>query len=146
VLTYILHRALLHSQSRNRFTEAHLNWQHAFSRPTAILAAYDHPTNYLLARWTPVFLPAVIWRMHLLTWYLWLAIVSIEEVVGYCGYRTAVVLPFVGGCAGRVDRHFEVVRKEGGRAVFSAWGALDWVCGTGEKVEVEETTSEEEEE
>lgn len=50
------------------------------------------------------------------------------------------MLPFVGGCAARVDRHFEVVGKEGGRSTFSAWGALDWIAGTGDRVDVDESS------
>jgi hypothetical protein len=59
-----------------------------------------------------------------LTWFLFLAIVSVEEVMTFSGYRT--VLSLLGGATRRVDKHYE----ERGKGNFATWGLVDWAHGT----------------
>lgn len=43
-------------------------------------------------------------RFHLLTWFLFLAVVSVEEVTAFSGYSS--IYNLLGGAARRVDAHF----------------------------------------
>jgi len=62
----------------------------------------------------------------MLTFLLYLAIVSIEETFAYSGYTIMPTSFFLGGIARRTDMHL----IEGGLGNFGPLGLLDWVCGT----------------
>lgn len=141
MLTYYVHRYLLHSspargrgRGRGGLAKAHQAWAHAeYGCAGALNAHYDHPAAYLVHRFLPVYLPAaVLLRMHVLTWFVWLAGVSVVECVGYSGLVDAPAsgwVPFgfvLGWAVGRVDGHF----GSGGRRGFGVWGVADWVGGT----------------
>lgn len=66
ILHYAIHRGLHEWQSVLK--DWHLQWQHGISITLGIGAAYDHPVTYLLATFLPTFLPAVLFRWHVLTW------------------------------------------------------------------------------
>ena len=51
-------------------------------------------------------------RFHLLTWLLYVAIVSVEEVTTFSGYST--VYSMLGGATKRTDKHF----KTRGEVIF----------------------------
>lgn len=119
---YYIHRFVLHGDGA--LARWHARWQMRVKAPWSIVAHYDHPLVYLVARWAPVYAPAVLFRFHLLTWYLFLAIVSIEEVTTYSGYST--VYSMLGGATKRTDRHF----ARGGKGNYAPWGVLDWIHGT----------------
>jgi hypothetical protein len=94
--------------------------------PFALVAAYDHPVCYLLHHWVPLYLPAFVFRTHLLPFLFILALTSIEELLTYSGY---IVLPstiLIRGMARRTDAHF--LAK--GKGNYTAFGAVDWVAGT----------------
>jgi hypothetical protein len=69
------------------------------------VAQFDHPVAYVVGRALPTYLPAVFFRFHLLTWFCFLAVVSIEEVSTFSGYST--VYSILGGATKRTDKHFE---------------------------------------
>ena len=50
ILHYVVHRYLLHTWDSPLKTW-HGRWQHSVQLPFSIVAAYDHPVNYLLAQW-----------------------------------------------------------------------------------------------
>jgi sterol desaturase/sphingolipid hydroxylase (fatty acid hydroxylase superfamily) len=87
---------------------------------------YDHPASYLLSSFIPTYGPAVLFRFHLLTYLIYLAIVSLEETFAYSGYSVMPTSFFLGGIARRVDLHL----LHDGTGNFGPWGILDWVCGT----------------
>jgi hypothetical protein len=67
----------------------------------------------------------VLFRTHLLTYLLLLAIITIEETFTLSGYSTVPGI-MLGGIARRQDLH-----SEGrGKGNFAPWGLLDWVHGT----------------
>ncbi|KAI5791994.1 sterol desaturase family [Geopyxis carbonaria] len=119
---YYIHRVFLHGDGM--LARLHNRWQMGVKAPWSTVAHYDHPIVYLVARWLPIYAPAVLFRFHLLTWYLFLAIVSVEEVTTYSGYST--VYSMLGGATKRTDRHF----AKGGKGNFAPWGVLDWIHGT----------------
>ncbi|KAF8455169.1 hypothetical protein BGX38DRAFT_1249251 [Terfezia claveryi] len=136
ILTYGIHRYLLHNKSASSsrgLVKAHRNWAHAeYGVAGGFNAQYDHPVAYLLRTFLPMYLPAaLVLRMHVLTWFIWLMMVSLLEVVGYSGYIDAPTgwVPFGFGLeclVGTVDGHFG---SRGGKG-FGVWGVVDWAGGT----------------
>lgn len=125
VLTYVLHRYVLHAPG-SRLTALHMAWQHSILAPFSWVAHYDHPLPYLVHIFLPQYLPAVILRMHLLTYHLYLAVVSLEETFAYSGYN---VLPsgfILGGIARRQERH--LMGEANGN--YGCIGLADFFVGT----------------
>jgi hypothetical protein len=81
---YVVHRYLLH-EYRSTLKTWHIRWQHSVDFPFSIVAAYDHPAVYLLNVWMPSILPAYIFRWHVLTWQLFLVLISLEELFIFSG-------------------------------------------------------------
>jgi len=63
--------------------------------------------------------------MHLLTYLLLLASVSLEETLTLSGYSNIPGI-MLGGFARRQDLHSE----SRGRGNFAPWGLMDWIHGT----------------
>lgn len=90
------------------------------------MANYDHPLPYILHVFLPTYLPAVIFRFHLLTYYVYLAIVSLEETFAYSGYNALPNGFFLGEIARRQERHL----MGDGKGNYGCFGLLDLVIGT----------------
>ncbi len=125
VLQYYLHRYGLHSPN-SPLTKYHEPWYHSLQAPYSLAAHYDHPLAVLLTRFLPTYLPAILFRFHLLTYYLYLALISIEETFAYSGYSVLPTNFILGGMARRADAHL----LSAGKGNFSAYGIMDWICGT----------------
>ena len=125
VLTYTLHRYALHGRN-SPLTKIHTSWQHSIVAPFSFVAHYDNPLTYLLHVFLPTYLPALILRMHLLTYHLYLVIVSIEEVFAYSGYNVLPTAFILGGIARRQESH--LMGKEAGN--FGCFGLMDFILGT----------------
>jgi sterol desaturase/sphingolipid hydroxylase (fatty acid hydroxylase superfamily) len=103
----------------------HNSYFHAITAPYSFAAHYDNPASYLLFRFLPVYLPSIIFRIHLLEYLLLLSIVTLEETLTMSGYTTVPGI-MLGGIARRQDLH-----SEGhGRGNYAPWGILDWLHGT----------------
>lgn len=129
-LHYGVHRFVLHTNPSILRTW-HLNWQHSVEHPFSLVAAYDHPVNHLLADWLPTILPAVLFRWHVLTWFLFLSVASLEELFVFSGYSvlpSAIILP---GMARRTEAHFDSVRDGQQVGNFGHLGLMDFLLGTG---------------
>ncbi len=124
-LGYVLHRFALHD-ARSPITKYHEHWYHSLSAPFPMSASYDHPVAYLLRCFIPTFGPALLFRFHLLTYVVFLTLVSLEETFTHSGYSTVPTNFILGGIARRADAH--VVSNGGGN--FGPWGVIDWICGT----------------
>jgi len=129
ILRYYVHRYLLHTYNTPLKTW-HRSWQHSIRLPFSIIAAYDHPLNYLLSQWLPAFLPAYLFRYHVLSWHILLAIVSLEELFVYSGYAVLPSSIVMAGIARRTDAHFVAVKEEKQVGNFGQIGLLDFVYGT----------------
>ncbi|KAI9804312.1 MAG: hypothetical protein M1833_007119 [Piccolia ochrophora] len=127
VLQYCAHRYLLHSDSSGaaRLTTQHRTWHHALTAPHSFVAHYDHPLPWLLWKFFPTYLPAVIFRFHLLNYFVFLALVTLEETFAFSGYSTVPSI-LLGGIAKRQDLH----SRSGGEGNYGPWGVCDWGCGT----------------
>ena len=108
-----------------------MTWQHSIPVPYSLVAHYDHPVSYLVHVVLPTYIPAMISRMHVLTWFVYLALVSVEEVISYCGYKILPAGVLLGGLARRTERHF----KRQGEGDWGCWGWMDWCLGTGSGTE-----------
>lgn len=123
-LTYYTHRFLLHANKSATLTRLHKTYAHA--NPPSSLSLYgDHPLPLLVLRLTPILLPSLILRPHLLTYILFTALTTAEGTLSTSGYSIVPGI-FLGGIARRTAIHY----ASGGSANFGAWGVLDWMHGT----------------
>ena len=141
ILSYVLHRYVLHNPT-SPFTKYHLNWHHSLSIPYSMVANYDHPIAYIIRVFLPAYIPALLCRFHLLTYQLYLAIVSLEETFAYSGYNVLPSGLILGGIARRQERH--LISEGGGN--FGCFGVMDFVLGTSLGQDVVEDVTEEVEE
>lgn len=126
ILAYLFHRYALHNPS-SPIHNQHLAWQHSVSAPYSLIANYDHPLPYIIHVFLPSYLPAVFFHFHLLTYHLYLAIISLEETFAYSGYNMLPSAFILGGIARRQERHL----MGGGKGNFGCFGLMDLVMGTG---------------
>ncbi|KAI9814415.1 MAG: hypothetical protein M1827_003271 [Pycnora praestabilis] len=125
VMQYYIHRYALHSPS-SPVASLHESWQHSIEAPYSFVAHFDHPLTWFLWRWLPTYGPAIIFRFHLLTYFLLLIIVSFEETFSFSGYSTlpsALIL-------GRIARKQDIHLMSGGKGNFAPLGLMDWIHGT----------------
>ncbi|KAH7127441.1 hypothetical protein EDB81DRAFT_142071 [Dactylonectria macrodidyma] len=124
VLCYNLHRRVLHGGS----TLARYHGQYAHARaaaPYSLELFADHPLALLVHRFLPIYLPALLLRPHLLTYFLFLALCTAEETLTMSGYSIVPGI-IMGGIARRCAIHY----AGQGASNYGAWGLLDWVNGT----------------
>ena len=125
VLTYYIHRFLLHNaKTCAMLTRRHERWGHANACSSLQLYA-DHPLPLLTLQLTPVLIPSLVLRPHLLTYMLFTALCTGESTMASSGY-TIVPGILLGGIARRTTAHY----ASGGKASYGAWGILDWAHGT----------------
>ncbi|KAB8271351.1 hypothetical protein BDV30DRAFT_213601 [Aspergillus minisclerotigenes] len=144
ILTYNIHRFILHSPDY-QVSKHHRKWYHSLRAPFPLTAHYDHPLAYLLSNFVPTYMPAMFFRFHMLTYLLYLTVISIEETFAFSGYSVMPTSFFLGGIARRMDMHL----LSGAEGNFGPWGILDWICGTTvggdeDEEELEEALSEKE--
>lgn len=129
VLYYYIHRFLLHKYNTPLKTQ-HQRWQHSIQLPFSLVAAYDHPACFILSSFVPDFLPAYLFRYHVITWHLFVALTSLEKVFIYSGYAVLPSSIVLAGMARRTDAHFATASRKGQGFNFGHWGILDFVLGT----------------
>ncbi|EGY16633.1 hypothetical protein VD0002_g6494 [Verticillium dahliae] len=127
-ITYYLHARVLHAPSRGRNSLAALHKKHAHHRsapPFSLLLFADHPLPFLVHRVLPLYLPSLALRPHLLTYFLFVGLCTLEETLATSGYSTVPGI-MMGGITRRTAGHY----AGGGRGNYGAWGLLDWAHGT----------------
>ncbi len=124
-LTYGIHRYALHTNA-SPLTELHGSWQHSLRAPFSLVAHYDHPIPYLLHVFLPMYLPAILFRFHLLTYQIYLILISLEETFAYSGYNALPSAFILGGIARRQEKHL----MGDGDGNFSCFGLADALMGT----------------
>ncbi|KAK3379079.1 sterol desaturase family [Lasiosphaeria ovina] len=138
VLTYYIHRHVLHGQPLSltkvggggggRIATMHDRCAHAHATPFSLLLMADHPLPFLLHRFVPLYVPALVVSLgglHILTYLLFVGLCTAEETLAMSGY-TAVPGIIIGGIARRNALHY----ARPGAGNFGCWGVLDWVHGT----------------
>jgi hypothetical protein len=137
VLTYYVHFKLLHG--KNQLAKLHAQYAHARrSAPFSLLLFADHPLPFFLQRILPIYLPALILRPHLLTYFLFVALATAEETLAMSGYSIVPGI-IMGGIARRTAIHY----ASGGSGNYAAWGVLDWFHGTSKGKDVIEDVKDE---
>jgi sterol desaturase/sphingolipid hydroxylase (fatty acid hydroxylase superfamily) len=121
----VLHRFALHREKSWYLASLHESWYHCLRVPYPLTAHYDHPLPYLIHKFIPMYLPAALFRFHALVFFLYLAIISIEELFSHCGYRFFPI-GWLEGIAARVDEHLD----DGGNCNYGLWGFVDLLAGT----------------
>lgn len=126
-LAYYIHKHLLHSpQNSATLTRWHKQWSHSLKTTLPFSASYDHPVVYLLHRWLPVYLPAALFRMHMLTYLMFVALISLEEAFAWSGYSVLPSKVMLAGMARRTEAHL----MSGGKGNYGPFGVMDWVHGS----------------
>ncbi|KAG6366748.1 hypothetical protein INS49_000928 [Diaporthe citri] len=142
-LTYYIHKTVLHSQthawtrraplksSRGWVARQHSRFAHSRSAaPYSLALAADHPAPFLLHHFAPVYLPALAVRPHMLVYFLFVGLVTLEETLTMSGY-TVVPGIIMGGITKRNATHYGAGHRGPSSGNYGAWGVLDWGCGTG---------------
>lgn len=123
-LNFYIHRHVLHGSSA--LGKKHKAYAHAKpGAPYSLQVFTDYPVAMLLHRFLPVFLPAMLIRTHLLTYFLVLIITTIEETLAMSGYN---VVPGIvmSGITQRTSIHYATQ----GSSNYGAYGIIDWAHGT----------------
>ncbi|KAL6868714.1 hypothetical protein ACO1O0_000030 [Amphichorda felina] len=125
VLTYYLHRHLLHGTRFPTLTRLHTTYAHGSPTTTPLQLYADHPLPMLVLQLLPVLLPAAVLRPHMITYLFFLGLCAVETTLVTSGYS---IVPgvVIGGNARRNAAHY----ASRGRANFGAWGILDWAHST----------------
>ncbi|KAK0387083.1 hypothetical protein NLU13_5396 [Sarocladium strictum] len=131
ILTYYIHRFTLHcgggSSSGSSFiSDLHMRYAHTRAgAPFSLQLFADHPLPLVLHRLVPIYFPAVLLRPHLLTYFLFFTLSTIEETLAMSGYSSVPGI-LMGGIVQRSAIHY----ASRGSSNFGAWGLLDWINGT----------------
>ncbi|KAG6134556.1 hypothetical protein E4U22_000611 [Claviceps purpurea] len=124
VLQYYLHRRVLHGKSG--LARKHMAYAHATSGAPYSLQVYtDHPIAIFFHRFLPVFLPSVIIRTHMLTYFFVIILTTIEETLAMSGY-TFIPGVVMSGITTRTAIHY----ASRGSSNYGAVGVMDWAHGT----------------
>lgn len=123
-LIYYTHQHILHG--RSSISKYHTRYAHAFAAaPFSLQLLTDHPLPLLLHRFLPIFLPSILLRPHLLTYFVFVALCTAQETLSMSGYSIVPGI-IMGGMVQRQAIHY----ASGGTANYGDWGLLDWVQGT----------------
>lgn len=116
----------------NYLAKKHASYAHArAAAPYSLALAADHPLPYLLHRLAPTYFPAaLVIRPHLLVYFLFVGLVTLEETLTMSGY-TIVPGIIMGGITRRNAAHYGAGHRGGDSGNYGAWGVLDWGYGTG---------------
>jgi hypothetical protein len=107
----------------------HRSWYHSLPATYSLTAHYDHPLAYLVRVWLPTYLPAAIFRYHLLTYHAFIAVVSLEELFVYSGYSYMPLSVLLVRLARRQELHL-MTGASGRAGNFSPYGFADLLAGT----------------
>lgn len=115
VAYYYSHR-LFHNK---RFYAKYHKQHHKFITPIAFAAQYAHPLEHIVVNISPIFLPQIILRAHILTFWAFLWFELVETSTVHSGYD------FFHSAAKAHDLHHEKFMIN-----FGSIGLLDWLHGT----------------
>ncbi|KAI1436266.1 sterol desaturase family [Xylaria sp. CBS 124048] len=126
VLTYYAHRCILHNSSGS-IAKFHSQYAHqrTGAAPYSLMLYADHPVPLIFTRLVPVYLPALVLGPHILTYFIFTLLTTVEEMLCMSGY-SAVPGILMGDIARRTATHY----ASNGRGNYGVWGLLDYIHGT----------------
>ncbi|KAH6675224.1 sterol desaturase family [Verticillium dahliae] len=92
----------------------------------SLLLFAEHPLPFLVHRVLPLYLPSLALRPHLLTYFLFVGLCTLEETLATKWVLDRSPGIMMGGITRRTAGHY----AGGGRGNYGAWGLLDWAHGT----------------
>jgi len=95
-------------------------FHHKFTAPVALAAQYAHPFEHFVSNILPLSLPPKLLNVHIVTWWVFLALELIETTTVHSGFDFF-------GWAVMHDLHHQTFRVN-----FGTFGLLDWLHGTGQ--------------
>ena len=123
-LQYYIHRFILHGP--NPIGQLHQSYaHHKPGAPFSLQLFTDHPLPLLLHRFVPLYIPGLFLRPHLLTYFLFIALVTLEETFAMSGYTIVPGIMMSGICQ-RTAIHY----AGKGSANYGAYGVVDWAHST----------------
>jgi hypothetical protein len=102
-----------------------IRWPTCVLSPISSELQSDSNLIQIVHWWIPLYLPAYLFRMHMFTFLLLLAVTSLEQLFTYSGYSALPSTIMLNGMARRAEVH--MATQKGNYAPF---GVLDWVHGT----------------
>lgn len=106
--------------------KAHQKWFHSLDYAWPSTAHYDHPVVWVLVRFIPTYIPAIVVRPHIVTFLIYMVFVSLEETLVYSGYTFMSMNWFLNPMARRLEDH---MLTRGGFN-YGSWGLFDFVFNT----------------
>lgn len=114
-VSYYAHRAFHNRALYKRFHKLH----HRFTAPIAFASQYAHPVEHYIVNYLPTALPPQLLRVHVVSWWVYLAVQYIVTTVIHSGYD------LFAGLAHIHDLHHE---KSTGN--YGNFAIIDWMHGT----------------
>ncbi|KAE8420023.1 fatty acid hydroxylase superfamily-domain-containing protein [Aspergillus pseudocaelatus] len=115
---YYDHRILHLPWLYRRFHKEH----HKFTAPVAVAAEHTHPLDHILINVLPVVVPATLFRVHLVTFWLLMSSTILQGSLGHSGWHVRSVF---GRKTTAHDAHHELFDVE-----YGTLGLMDWLHGT----------------
>ena len=84
----------------------------------------------LLADWLPTYLPAVLFRWHVLTWHIFLVLTSLEQLFVFSGYAVLPSTILMAGMARRMEVHFDSLQPGRQSGNYGHLGLTDFLLDT----------------
>lgn len=104
IIFYYAHRLLHLPSLHRRIHKTH----HRFTAPVALATQYTHPLEHMQGNTLPIVLPAIVFRVHMLTFWAVLAWMLVETTTVHIWYD------FFRGAAIMHDAHYEKFNVEFG--------------------------------
>ncbi|OGM49783.1 sterol desaturase [Aspergillus bombycis] len=117
-VSYYNHRILHLPWFYRRFHKEH----HKFTAPVAVAAEHTHPLDHILINVLPVVVPATLFRVHLVTFWLLMSSTILQGSMGHSGWH---VRSLFGRDTTTHDAHHELFDVN-----YGTLGLMDWLHGT----------------